>query len=68
MMREDLFDELDEHGIDMGIGKPITPSVLLNGIQDLFNLKAVSRSQPSASREPGLSQTRKAISYFAGRR
>ena len=48
MMREDLFDKLNEHGIDMGIGKPIMPSVLLNGILDIFNLKAVSGSQPSA--------------------
>jgi signal transduction histidine kinase/DNA-binding response OmpR family regulator len=46
MMREDLFDRLDEYGIDIGIGKPIIPSILLNGILDLFSLKAVS-SQPS---------------------
>jgi signal transduction histidine kinase/CheY-like chemotaxis protein len=51
MMREDLFDKLNEHGIDMGVGKPIIPSILLNGILDIFNLKAVSGSQPSASRE-----------------
>jgi len=50
MMREDLFDELDAHGIDMGIGKPIIPSVLLNGILDIFNLKAVSVSLPSESK------------------
>jgi CheY-like chemotaxis protein len=42
MTREDLFDQLNEHGIDMGIGKPIIPSILLNGILDVFNLKAVS--------------------------
>jgi two-component system sensor histidine kinase/response regulator len=47
MMREDLFDRLNEYGIDMGIGKPIIPSILLNGILDIFNLKAVSGSQPS---------------------
>ncbi len=51
MMREDLFDKLNEHGIDMGVGKPIIPSILLNGIQDIFNLKAVSGSQPSANRD-----------------
>lgn len=51
MMREDLFDELNEKGIDMGIGKPIIPSVLLNGILDIFNLKAVSGSQPSVTLE-----------------
>jgi len=51
MMREDLFDKLNEHGIDMGIGKPIIQSVLLNGILDIFNLKAVSGSQPSSGGE-----------------
>jgi two-component system sensor histidine kinase/response regulator len=51
MMREDLFDKLNQYGIDMGIGKPIIPSVLLNGILDIFNLKAVSGSQPSSNRE-----------------
>jgi signal transduction histidine kinase/CheY-like chemotaxis protein len=48
MMRKDLFDKLNEHGIDMGIGKPIIPSILLNGILDIFSLKAVSGSQPSS--------------------
>lgn len=51
MMREDLFDRLNEYGIDMGIGKPIIPSILFNGILDIFNLKAVSGSQPSAKKE-----------------
>lgn len=51
MMRVDLFDRLNEYGIDMGIGKPIIPSILLNGILDVFNLKAISCSQPSASKE-----------------
>ena len=45
MMRYDLFDKLNEYGIDMGIGKPIMPSILLNGILDIFNLKAISDSQ-----------------------
>ena len=49
MMREDLFEKLNEHRIDIGIGKPIMPSILLNAILDIFNLKAVSGSQPSAS-------------------
>lgn len=51
MMREDLFDRLGEHGIDLGIGKPIIPSILFNGILEIFNLKAVSASQPVARRE-----------------
>lgn len=46
MAREDLFDKINEYGVDLGIGKPIIPSVLLNGILDIFSLKAVSASQP----------------------
>jgi len=49
MMREDLFEKLDQHGIDLGIGKPIIPSVLFNGILDIFTPKsspaAVSRTE-----------------------
>jgi signal transduction histidine kinase/CheY-like chemotaxis protein len=52
MMREDLFDRLNEHGVDLGIGKPIIPSILLNGILDIFNLKAISGSQASLSKDP----------------
>ena len=36
MLREDLFDKLDKNNIDIGIGKPIIPSILLNGILDIF--------------------------------
>ena len=52
MMREDLFDRLGEYGIDMGVGKPIIPSILLNGILDLFNLKAVSEPRLSENKKP----------------
>jgi two-component system sensor histidine kinase/response regulator len=51
MLREDLFDRLNDYGIDMGIGKPIIPSILLNGILNIFKLKAVSGSQPAVSEE-----------------
>ncbi|NLU32747.1 MAG: transporter substrate-binding domain-containing protein [Clostridiaceae bacterium] len=40
MMREDLLEKLDQYGIDLGIGKPIIPSILFNGILDLFAPKA----------------------------
>jgi two-component system sensor histidine kinase/response regulator len=50
MMRYDLFDKTNEYGIDMGVGKPIIPSILLNGILDIFNLKAVSSAQPVANK------------------
>lgn len=49
MMREDLFDKLNDYGIDIGIGKPIVPSVLFNGILEIFKLKAVCSAQPSGS-------------------
>lgn len=49
MMREDLFDKLNEKGVDIGVGKPIIPSILFNGILDIFKLKAVSATQPSES-------------------
>lgn len=47
MMREDLFDKLDDNNIDIGIGKPIIPSILFNGILDIFKLKAVAVTKPS---------------------
>lgn len=53
MMREDLFDRLNEHGVDIGIEKPIIPSILLNGILDVFNLKAVSGPQTLTGRDLG---------------
>jgi CheY-like chemotaxis protein len=56
MMREDLLDRLNDYGIDMGISKPIIPSILLNGILDIFNLKAVSGSQPRVEREVALTK------------
>ena len=64
MMREDLFDQLSEYGIDLGIGKPIIPSILVNGILDMFSLKAVSRAQPAAPREhrlPKLDRPRRVL-------
>jgi len=39
MMREDLFEELESAGIDIGITKPIIPSVLYNGIIEILKIK-----------------------------
>jgi signal transduction histidine kinase/DNA-binding response OmpR family regulator/ABC-type amino acid transport substrate-binding protein len=44
MLRSDLFDQLDENDIDIGIGKPIIPSVLHNGIMEIFTYKALEKS------------------------
>lgn len=51
MTREDLFDKLNEYSIDIGIGKPIIPSILYNGILDAFGLKAIAAVQPSENME-----------------
>ncbi len=48
MMRDDLFEKLKEHGIDGGIEKPFIPSMLLNGIIDLFK----ERSMPEEKSDP----------------
>lgn len=45
VMREDLFDVLDQHGIDLGIGKPVIPSILFNGILDIFKAKAFAANK-----------------------
>lgn len=47
MSREDLFDKLNDYNIDIGIGKPIIPSILLNGILDLLKLKEDGKIQTS---------------------
>ncbi len=36
VMREDLFSQIETYGVDIGIGKPLIPSVLFNGIIDLY--------------------------------
>ena len=38
MTREDLFEELETANIDFGITKPIIPSVLYNGIIEIYNI------------------------------
>lgn len=51
MMRSDLFDRLNEYGVEIGIGRPIIPSVLLNGILDILQLKDVSAFNSSVTKE-----------------
>jgi len=36
VMREDLFEQMERYDVDIGIGKPLIPSVLFNGIIDLY--------------------------------
>lgn len=42
-----MFDKLNDYNIDIGIGKPIIPSILLNGILDLLKLKEDGKIQTS---------------------
>jgi len=51
MTRGDLFEELSQRDIALGIGKPIILSVLLNGICDIFRLRAVRFAQVSEAEE-----------------
>lgn len=39
LMREDIFQKIEEAGIDLGITKPIIPSILYNGILEIFKAK-----------------------------
>lgn len=38
MTREDLYSELDAAAIDLGVMKPVIPSVLYNGIIEIFHI------------------------------
>lgn len=38
LSREDLYDQLEKEGIDFGIIRPIVPSVLYNGIIEMFRI------------------------------
>lgn len=37
LQREDLFDQLEKAGIDMGVSKPVIPSILYNAILEIFH-------------------------------
>lgn len=39
--KEELFDKLEENGLDLGITKPIIPSVLYNGIVEIFKIRVL---------------------------
>lgn len=54
MMREDIFEKIDLYGIELGITKPIIPSVLFDGIQEMFKVKDLEEQLPipvSANRD-----------------
>lgn len=39
LMKEELFDKIKSVGIEVGIAKPIIPSVLYNGILEIFKVR-----------------------------
>ncbi len=39
LMREDLFEKTNTYGIEIGVTKPIIPSVLYDGILEIFKLE-----------------------------
>jgi signal transduction histidine kinase/DNA-binding response OmpR family regulator/HPt (histidine-containing phosphotransfer) domain-containing protein len=38
LMREDIFEKISNFGIDIGITKPIIPSILYNGLLEIFQV------------------------------
>lgn len=50
LIREDLFERIEVAGIDFGISKPIIPSLLYNGIVELFKTKVLEIHDSSALR------------------
>jgi len=48
LMREDLFEKTSEYGIEIGVTKPIIPSVLYDGILEIFKLEHFSTQEKVA--------------------
>lgn len=51
LSRQELFEKLDESGIDLGITKPIIASVLYNGIIEVFSDRVRALHSPTGSQE-----------------
>lgn len=64
LMRDDLFDKIENCDIEMGITKPLIPSVLFNSILEIFKVKAL-KSQ-LANELAAVNESRKLVkSYHA---
>ncbi len=48
LMRTDVFEKIDESRIDLGITKPLIPSVLYNGIVEIFSIKVLETHEESS--------------------
>ncbi len=54
LIREDLFEKIEEMEIDFGITKPIIPSILYNGIIEIFKDKVLAMHDSASNAEPTL--------------
>jgi signal transduction histidine kinase/DNA-binding response OmpR family regulator len=39
LMREDIFEKMDDYGIDMCVTKPVIPSILYNSLLEMFKVE-----------------------------
>lgn len=46
IMREELFEKIEDYGVNLGITKPVVPSVLFDAIQEIFKNEALESSFP----------------------
>lgn len=60
IVRAGLFEQLDMYGIDIGIGKPIIPSILFNGILEILKTKTVDEHLPTSQENENISKIKKA--------
>jgi CheY-like chemotaxis protein/HPt (histidine-containing phosphotransfer) domain-containing protein len=51
LSRENLFEDIEASGIDLGILKPIIPSVLYNGIIEMFGVKPPEKQETAETHE-----------------
>jgi PleD family two-component response regulator len=49
--KQELFDELWRAGIDLGITVPVIPSVLYNGIMEIFETDILKDQEMTAKRQ-----------------
>lgn len=56
MSRDELCGEVESAGIDLGIMKPIIPSVLYNGIVEIFDVSPPELQRPSGKPEDQVRQ------------
>lgn len=57
MQKEALYDEAEKYPVDMVLGKPLIPSILLDAMVDLFDMKAVA--------DGAMENPREEVSYVA---